>query len=281
LPPFLIGVEVYGEEHYFLKGKGVTKKNAKDNQNFEWEEIGEENLGETEKPEKEVQTYLERGQQMYGSSQKTDLLMLALEFPSYLLEQLVGVKLTPKTLQHLFSMISASDTFAKLYPTEAVEEKGPTSLSPDLKKIVCLNENGDHPVQNLFDGKKDTFLESDCDHQLLIFVPFEQNCKIKSITVSVPNNDKAPKTIKIFKNEKNMDFESTSDVKPTQVIQLQKKEGDQSFDLQFVKFQDVLSLTLFVEENYGNDISVLQNVSFQGESLLTVSNIDKLTKVDD
>ena len=47
--------------------------------------------------------------------------------------------------------------------------------------------------------------------------------------------------------------------------------------LQFVHFQDVDCLSIFVEENYGDeDITRINSLSFQGESLTTVKNVDDL-----
>ena len=49
---------------------------------------------------------------------------------------------------------------------------------------------------------------SDCDEQLLIFIPLNQKTRIKQIALSAPSTDSHPKTIKIFKNKKDLDFDS-------------------------------------------------------------------------
>eukprot|EP01097_Dermamoeba_algensis_P003223 TRINITY_DN228_c0_g1_i1.p1 TRINITY_DN228_c0_g1~~TRINITY_DN228_c0_g1_i1.p1 ORF type:complete len:190 (+),score=37.13 TRINITY_DN228_c0_g1_i1:96-665(+) len=62
------------------------------------------------------------------------------------------------------------------------------TLNPliELHQVACLNQSKNNTVKNLFDNS-DSFLESDCDEQLLIYIPFQQPVKIQGISVSAPD----------------------------------------------------------------------------------------------
>ena len=53
-----------------------------------------------------------------------------------------------------------------------------------MKQVECLNESDDHPVAGAFAKETDAFLESDCDEQLIITIPFTQPVKIHSIRIA-------------------------------------------------------------------------------------------------
>lgn len=48
-----------------------------------------------------------------------------------------------------------------------------------MAQCACLNQDQKHGVKNLFQAGD--YLESDCDEQLLIFVPFQQTVKVHSL----------------------------------------------------------------------------------------------------
>lgn len=66
-------------------------------------------------------------------------------------------------------------------------------MQEDLKDFIqnnqveCLNESTAHTKAALFtdDG---SYLESDCDEQLLITIPFNQNVKIHSVRIKAPSD---------------------------------------------------------------------------------------------
>ena len=71
-------------------------------------------------------------------------------------------------------------------------------------------------------------------------------------------------------------FFSKEDLKPTQVIHLTKKGEEHLVDLEFVLFQDVHCLTIFVESNYSAETTKIVDLKLIGEGLLTVKNLDNL-----
>lgn len=128
----------------------------------------------------------------------------------------------------------------------------------DDKNAQCMNEKDEHKVAALFDGAASTFLESDCDEQLLISIGFKQAVKIHSICFggAVSKDDapdgSPPKTVKLFVNHAgSLDFddvESTASVQTLELTPEQVKEGS-PVELRYVKFQNVTKLTLFVADN--------------------------------
>ena len=64
-------------------------------------------------------------------------------------------------------------------------------------KCECKNEHDDHTLNHLFNGAGP--LISDCDEQLLIYMPFLQPVKVHSLEIKGSKGN-APKTVKIFAN---------------------------------------------------------------------------------
>ncbi|KAJ1906366.1 hypothetical protein IWQ60_012103, partial [Tieghemiomyces parasiticus] len=137
----------------------------------------------------------------------------------------------------------------------------------DLSSMVmstqagALNQNNDQPLANLF-TPGDAYLESDVDEQLLIYFPFNQAVKLHSLKFEGPVSH-APKTVKIYANRPNMGFDETESVQPTQVLELTEADYAESAttSLRFVRFQNVSSVTVFVEDNLGGeDITRVQRI---------------------
>ena len=74
----------------------------------------------------------------------------------------------------------------------------------------------------------------------------------------------------------NMGFSDCEDFPPTQIIKLEPN-GQTVFPLSATKFSRVDTLTIFVEDNHGADISCLSSVRLSGTNMdgIDVSNIKK------
>jgi thioredoxin len=150
----------------------------------------------------------------------------------------------------------------------------------DRKQASCLNQNSSHTWDNILSNTS-SYLESDSDPQLLIYLPFSQPVKIHSLCFQAPSNGKAPSTVKLYVNNPHMDFSSVDSTEATQEITLQEQDinGDTLVPLKFVKFQNVSSLTLFVENNQGEEeTTVLQRLRIIG-SLLSATNMKDFKRV--
>ncbi|XP_009697328.1 PREDICTED: thioredoxin-like protein 1, partial [Cariama cristata] len=125
--------------------------------------------------------------------------------------------------------------------------KGYMDLMPFINKAgcECLNESDEHGFDNCL-RKDSTYLESDCDEQLLITVAFSQPVKLYSMKLQGPDNGQGPKYIKIFINlPRSMDFEEAERSEPTQALELTPDDikEDGIIQLRYVKFQNVNSVT--------------------------------------
>jgi len=76
-----------------------------------------------------------------------------------------------------------------------------------------------------------------------------------------------PTKIHIYVNRENLGFEDCEDVDPTQTIHLSAAEVKEDADavlLKFVKFQRVKSITIFIEDNAGGEVTALGALKIYG-----------------
>jgi PITH domain len=99
------------------------------------------------------------------------------------------------------------------------------------------------------------FVQSDADEELLFHFYFSSPVKLHSIKFrSYDSTDEVsgPASVRVFANNADIDFSDAADSAATQELSFDgkqlEKDGDES-KLQFVKFQLIKSLTLFVNEN--------------------------------
>ena len=86
-----------------------------------------------------------------------------------------------------------------------------------------------------------------------------------------------PSKVLIYVNRNNLGFEDAEDVDPTQKLELTAadlKEDADPMTLKFVKFQRVKTITLFVEDNAGGEISALGGITFLGRPVSTTNMAD-------
>jgi hypothetical protein len=138
-----------------------------------------------------------------------------------------------------------------------------------LNQVDCLNQQTANHVRNALKSD-DTYLESDVDEQLIISVPFNQAIKLHSLRIIPKDITHAPKTVKLYVNKLHLGFDEADSVQETQTITLTEKdyEGNGLISLRFVKFQNVTSVILFVEDNLGDEETTqIKQLVFIGSSL--------------
>nr|XP_046193910.1 thioredoxin-like protein 1 isoform X2 [Oncorhynchus gorbuscha] len=126
--------------------------------------------------------------------------------------------------------------------------KGYMDLMPFVNKAgcECLNESDESGFENCL-VKDATYLESDCDEQLLITMSFNQPVKLFSMKLLSSDFAQAPKCVKIFINlPRSMDFDDAERSEATQTLDLAEEDfkDDGLIPLRYVKFQNVQSATL-------------------------------------
>ncbi|KAK9481092.1 galactose-binding domain-like protein [Lipomyces japonicus] len=139
-------------------------------------------------------------------------------------------------------------------------------------QIWTLNEsvpNSGRDVVKPWDDRFDTtkILESDADEQLIMYIPFTGVVKLFSISIrSSLDSDDAPQTIKLFKNRTDVDFSIASELKPDATITHSSSSGDIiEYPLKRAIFSSMKSLTIFVEDNYGDDVTRIEYIGLKGE----------------
>lgn len=142
-------------------------------------------------------------------------------------------------------------------------------LNDQLQKTgcYCLNQAPSNTYENLFMGDHTLALKSDTDEQLIIQLSFQQTVKLTEISLGLPNSPSCPATVKVFANHLNLSFSDATDVPPTQVLNLAPPESGPAvviIPLQASKWQRVESLTLFVEDNHGDEVSSLYSLKVFG-----------------
>jgi PITH domain len=89
------------------------------------------------------------------------------------------------------------------------------------------------------------------------------------------NPELNPSQIRIFVNRENLGFEDCDDVDPTQTLDLNAEDSmKQPIQLKYVKYQRVTSLTLFIEDNHGGDVTALGGIKILGYPVDTVNMND-------
>ena len=157
--------------------------------------------------------------------------------------------------------------FASLRSAAGLQQN--LSFAIDPLKTACLNQDDDAPLENvLTEIPTETFLASDCDEQLLITISFTGPVRLHSLVLqsALPN---APSHVSLFVNMPSLDFDDAENSIPVQELDLDAKavaEGDR-INLEFVKFQNVHSITLFVDANANDDdVTALQYLAFYGSA---------------
>eukprot|EP01135_Chromosphaera_perkinsii_P009807 Nk52_evm1s1906 gene=Nk52_evmTU1s1906 len=151
----------------------------------------------------------------------------------------------------------------------------------DKRQLNCLNESCDHTAVSIL-NEDQQFLESDCDEQLLISIPFNQPVKIHSLVFTCTDTDFAPKEILIFTNRQgSLDFGQAESEPPTQTIELTKEhlDGKTPLGLRFVKFQNCQDISIFVKSNQGDeDVTRINTLHVYG-SPLSATNMNEFKRV--
>jgi len=98
-----------------------------------------------------------------------------------------------------------------------------------------------------------------------------------------PAGGTAPKSVKLFVNlPKTLDFDRATATEAVQTLEFTEKiaeEGGELMPLRFVKFQNVQTLQLFIENNQGGDeVTVLKGLAIYG-SPLTSTNMQEFKRV--
>jgi len=155
------------------------------------------------------------------------------------------------------------------------------SVKFDKSECYARNESSQYPMENLFIGDTRLGCKSDADEQLILHIAFQEFVKVYSIKLTEFNRGAEPAdnptTVQVYVNRCNLGFEDVDDVEPTQTLELTAADLKEDADpilLKFVKFQRVRSITLFIEDNAGGDVSALGGLKLMGRPVATTNMKD-------
>eukprot|EP00980_Cylindrotheca_fusiformis_P012962 scaffold3236_cov66-Cylindrotheca_fusiformis.AAC.28 len=155
------------------------------------------------------------------------------------------------------------------------------SLRPqiDFSLVKCLNEelpNAGKQVLKLHEERlsSDPYLKSnEDDPELLLYIPFTEAVTVKSLAIRsvAPDGIEAspPRTIKIFSDRDDLDFETARDMEaPCQLELLPPHhfaEGTIDYPLRPAgRFQNISSLTILFVDNYDEEDDMSTIVTYVG-----------------
>jgi hypothetical protein len=94
---------------------------------------------------------------------------------------------------------------------------------------------------------------------------FTGQVKLHSILIRTSNSSSAPKTLKVFINRDDIDFSAATDLSPTQEFELSQTSEIQDISVKRALFGKAQNLTLFFEDNYGDDETRISYLGFKGD----------------
>lgn len=83
-----------------------------------------------------------------------------------------------------------------------------------------------------------------------------------------------PSKIHLFVDRENLGFEDAEDVDPTQTLHITTEDMKKPILLKFVKYQRVNSLTLFVEDNQGGEVTAIGGLKLYGWPVTSTNMAD-------
>ncbi|XP_065314421.1 thioredoxin-like protein 1 isoform X2 [Gordionus sp. m RMFG-2023] len=130
----------------------------------------------------------------------------------------------------------------------------------------CLNSSDKNSFLNCLKNDS-SFLESDCDEQLILNITFNQPIRLHSLLVKGPIEN-GPKIIKLFINQTHtLDFDKALSGESIQTLEIAQKDLTEGnpLSLKYVKFQNVQNISLFVQSNQNDEETTRINyISFIG-----------------
>ncbi|KAI9355313.1 galactose-binding domain-like protein [Zopfochytrium polystomum] len=167
-------------------------------------------------------------------------------------------------------------------------EDGPDrGLDQSLFKVInvdlirTLNESVDGAGKKIFKPWGDRFdmskfVESDADEQLIFFIPFTANVKLKSIAVLGGSGELNPTSMKAYINREDVDFDTVESIQPPDgtwdlldSTSLQSSSTSTvpipEYPTRMSKFTNVRNLTLYFPSNAGADTTRIYFIGLKGE----------------
>lgn len=136
----------------------------------------------------------------------------------------------------------------------------------DRSKSYALNAATE--FGNLFQPDERFVLTSDADEQMIVHLEFKQKVTLTGVNFFAANaaGDESPTDVSLFANCLNPGFDSLEDAKATEDMCLREADlaKESVTNLRMVKFQKIDSLTVFLRDNNGADVTSINSLSVYG-----------------
>jgi len=144
----------------------------------------------------------------------------------------------------------------------------------DLPKVKALNESVTGSVKSVFKAwehrlnNSEGFLESnEDDPELLVYIPFTSDVKIKSISIIGGAGGTSPSKMRAFINRDSIDFSDAQNMQSVQEWELAENlQGVLEYQTRYSRFQSVANLTLHFPENFGGETTQIYYIGLKGEA---------------
>ena len=139
-------------------------------------------------------------------------------------------------------------------------------------EAFALNEKKIGSCKTIFKPKEEmldrnNFCESnDDDIDLLIYIPFTTQVKIRSMRMIGGEDGTSPRKIKLFVNKNNPGFEMSEEKATQEIDCVENPDGRLPYYLSTTKFNSVWSITLIVTMNYLASNTKIYYIGFEGIS---------------
>lgn len=125
------------------------------------------------------------------------------------------------------------------------------------------------------------FADSGVDDQIIIYVPFAQNVRLKSVLVKSGRGESSPTRLRIYANHPTIvDFVDAESTKPQlDIALLQGQVAAVEYPLRVAAFTSVTSLSLFFSDAAGGEVSRLFYLGFRGDVREQKREVDEMLQV--
>ena len=97
---------------------------------------------------------------------------------------------------------------------------------------------------------------------------FAGSAKLHAILIRTSDSPSAPRNVKLFRNRDDLDFDTASNLPPTQTIQIPRSNEVAEIPLNRAYWNMTTSINLFIEDNHGHgdeDVTRIGYLGFKGE----------------
>ncbi|XP_057813482.1 uncharacterized protein LOC131027440 isoform X1 [Cryptomeria japonica] len=144
----------------------------------------------------------------------------------------------------------------------------------DISRVSALNESVTGSVKSLFkswelrlDTSSERLESNEGDPELIVFIPFTSDVKIKSISIVGGTGGTSPSRLRAFINREGIDFSDAQEITPVQEWELAENvNGELEYQTKYSRFQGVANLTLHFPENFGAETTQIYYIGLRGEA---------------